>query len=60
MTAPTLVGPAVAAPPSGRALRRWVVETGNRHGGRGGLGEVLGDLYYAAVTGVIGLAQALG
>ncbi len=57
---PALTGPAVADPLSGRALRRWVVETGNRHGGRGGLGEVLGDLYYATVTGVIGLAVALG
>lgn len=60
MTAPTLAGPGVTAPPSGRALRRWVVETGNRHGGQGGIGEVLGDLYYAAVTGVIGVALALG
>lgn len=60
MSAPVLAGPEVGAPPSGRALRRWVVETGNRHGGQGGLSEVLGDLYYAAVTGVIGLAMALG
>lgn len=60
MTAPALVGPAVEAPPSGRALRRWLVAAGNRHGGQGGLGEVLGDLYYAAVTGVIGVALALG
>lgn len=60
MTTPVLTGPGSGAPPSGRALRRWVVETGNRHGARGGLGEVLDDLYYAAVTGVIGVALALG
>lgn len=60
MTASTLWGPEVTAPPSGRALRRWVVETGNRHGGKGGLGNVLGDLYYAVVTGAIGVAMALG
>lgn len=60
MTAAALSGPEVTAPPSGRALRRWVVETGNRHGGKGGLGDVLGDLYYAAITGAIGVAMALG
>lgn len=60
MTAPVLTGPATDATPSGRSLRRWVAETGNRHSGRGGLGEVLGDLYYAAVTGVIAIALALG
>ncbi len=60
MTAPTLVGPEVGAPPSGRALRRWVVRTGRRHASRGSLGEVMNDLYYAAVTGVIGLAMAFG
>lgn len=60
MTTSVLTGPDVGALPSGRALRRWVVATGNRHGGDGGLGQVLGDLYYAAVTGVIGIALALG
>lgn len=60
MTVHTLAGPEVTAPPSGRALRRWVVRTGNGHSGAGGLGEVMGDLYYAAVTGVIGIALALG
>lgn len=59
MTA-VLTGPEVGPAPSGRALRRWVVDTGNRHGGQGGLGDVLGDLYYAAVTGAIGVALALG
>lgn len=54
-----LAGPASGAVPSGRALRRWVVRTGNRHGG-GRLGDVLGDVYYAAVTGAIGFALALG
>ncbi len=60
MTPQVLVGPETAVPPSGRALRRWVVRTGNRHGGEGSLGEVLGDLYYAGLTAVIGVALALG
>lgn len=45
--------------PAARSIRRYTAQVARRRSGAG-LGEVLGDVYYAAVTTAIGLGVALG
>lgn len=45
--------------PAARSIRRYTAQVARRRSGAG-LGEVLGDVYYAVVTTAIGLGVALG
>jgi hypothetical protein len=45
--------------PAARSIRRYTAQVARRRSGAG-IGEVLGDVYYAVVTTAIGLGVALG
>jgi len=45
--------------PSGRDIRRFTAATARTRGGAG-IGELLGDVYYAFITTAIGVGMALG
>ncbi|QTE28653.1 DUF6297 family protein [Pengzhenrongella sicca] len=51
--------PLALAVPSGRQIRRLTSATARRRGGAG-IGELLGDVYYAVISAAIGIALALG
>ncbi|RYV50249.1 DUF6297 family protein [Pengzhenrongella frigida] len=45
--------------PSGRDIRRFTAATARTRGGAG-IGELLGDVYYAFITSAIGIGMAVG
>jgi hypothetical protein len=55
-----LVGPAAPGGfPSGNAIRRYTASATNQRSGAS-VGDLLGDVYYAAITTAIGVGMALG
>lgn len=55
-----LVGPAdLSSPPSGRSIRRYTAAAANQRSGAS-IGQLLNDVYYAAISMAIGIGMALG
>lgn len=55
-----LVGPVDRTPiPAARSIRRYTAAVARKRAGAG-LGEVLGDVYYAVITSAIGIVFAIG
>lgn len=59
MTTSDVVGAPGGRVPSGRDIRRFTAATARTRGGAG-IGELLGDVYYAVIMSAIGISMAAG